>query len=84
MEIRPLICQDNLRTNSWPSVWETADHLAVAGDVFDVVFLCCPFSPLDILDVIWDLIESVSEGFLIYSSRFGFMSVFLRQEYGNI
>ena len=26
------------------------------------------FSPLDVLDGIWDLIESVSEGFLTYSS----------------
>ena len=26
------------------------------------------FSPLDVLDEIWDLIESVSEGFLTYSS----------------
>ena len=25
------------------------------------------FFPLDVLDVIWDLIESVSEGFLTYS-----------------
>ena len=25
--------------------------------------------PLDVLDEIWDLIESVSEGFLTYSSR---------------
>ena len=25
------------------------------------------FSPLDVLDEIWDLIESVSEGFLMYS-----------------
>ena len=25
-------------------VWEIAVHLAVAGDVFDGVFLCCPFS----------------------------------------
>ena len=25
------------------------------------------FSPLDVLDEIWDLLESVSEGFLIYS-----------------
>ena len=24
--------------------WETAVHLAVAGGVFDGVFLCCPFS----------------------------------------
>ena len=27
-----------------------------------------PFFPLDVLDEIWDLIESVSEGFLTYSS----------------
>ena len=26
------------------------------------------FFPLDVLDEIWDVIESVSEGFLIYSS----------------
>ena len=26
------------------SVWEKAVHLAVAGDVFDGVFLCYPFS----------------------------------------
>ena len=42
-------------------------HLAVAGDVFNGVFLCCPFFPLDVLAEIWDLIESVSEGFLTYS-----------------
>ena len=49
-------------------MWETAVHLAVAGGVFNGVFLCCPFSPLDFLDEIWDVIESVSEGFLTYSS----------------
>ena len=27
------------------------------------------FFPLDVLDEIWDLIESVSEGFLTYSLR---------------
>ena len=26
------------------AVWEIAVHLVVAGDVFDGVFLCCPFS----------------------------------------
>ena len=26
------------------AVWEIAVHLAVADDVFDGVFLCCPFS----------------------------------------
>ena len=39
--------------------------------------LCCPFFPLDVLDGIWDLIESVSEGFLIYSCN-------LKQKIGNI
>ena len=29
------------------------------------------FLPLDVLDEIWDLIESVSEGFLTYSSSAG-------------
>ena len=48
-------------------VLETAVHLAVAGSVLDGVFLCCPFSPLDVLDEIWDVIESVSEEFLTYS-----------------
>ena len=28
------------------------------------------FFPLDVLDEIWDLIESVSEGFLTYSFRY--------------
>ena len=48
---------------------EIAVHLAFAYDVFDGVFLCCPFSPRDVLDEIWDLIESVSEGFPTYSER---------------
>ena len=30
------------------------------------------FFPLDVLDEIWDLIESVSEGFLTYSQTFVF------------
>ena len=50
-------------------VWETAVHLAVAGGVFDGVFFVLSFFPQDVLDEIWDLIESVSEGFLIYSFR---------------
>ena len=40
----------------------------VADDVFDGVFLCCPFFPRDVLDESWDLIESVSGGFPTYSS----------------
>ena len=32
-------------------------------DVYDDVFLCCPFFPRDVVDEILDLIESVSEGF---------------------
>ena len=31
-------------TSQWPPVWETDVHLAVAGGVFDGVFLCCSFS----------------------------------------
>ena len=27
-----------------PPVWEIDVHVAVAGDVFDGIFLCCPFS----------------------------------------
>ena len=34
------------------------------------------FFPLDVLDEIWDLIESVSEGFLTYSSIFGLATYF--------
>ena len=41
--------------------------MAVAGDGFDGVFLCCPFFPLYVFDEIWDVIKSVSEGFLTYS-----------------
>ena len=55
-------------TSRWPPVWEIAVHLAVACDVYDGVFLCCPFSPRDVLDEILNLIESVSEGFPTYSS----------------
>ena len=49
---------------------EIAVHLAVAGDVFDGVFLCYPFSH-EFLDEIWDLIESVSEGFPTYFFNIG-------------
>ena len=42
-------------------------HLAVAGGVYDSVFLCCPFFPCDVLDEIFDLTESGSEGFSTYS-----------------
>ena len=44
-------------------MWETVVYMAVVGGVFDGVFLC----PLDVLDELWVLIESVSEGFLTYS-----------------
>ena len=33
------------------------------------------FLPLDVLDEIWDLIESVSEGFLTYSLRNNFILI---------
>ena len=48
--------------------------LAVAGDVFDGVFLCCP---LGVMDEIWDLIESVSEGFLTYSREIETLHFFI-------
>ena len=50
-----------------PPVWEIAVHLAVACDVYDGVFLCCPFFPRHVLDEILNLIESVSESFPTYS-----------------
>ena len=40
--------------------------LAVASGVFDGVFFVLSFFPLDVLDKIWDLIESVSEVFPTY------------------
>ena len=49
-----------------PPVWEKAVHLAVARDVFDCVFFVLSLFPRDVLDEIWDLIESVSEGFPTY------------------
>ena len=36
-----------------------------------IVSFVLSFFPLDVLDEIWDLIESVSEGFLTYSSSAG-------------
>ena len=51
---------------------ETAVHLAVAGGVI-VAFFCAVFFPLDVLDEIWDVIKSVSEGYLTYSLRSTFI-----------
>ena len=34
-----------------------------------MAFFVLSFFPLDVLDAIWDLIESVSEGFLTYSTQ---------------
>ena len=48
-------------------MWKIAVHLAVAGGVYDGVFLCCPVFPRDVLDQILDLIESLSESFPTYS-----------------
>ena len=44
------------------------NSLAVPGDVFDSVFFffLLFFFPLGVFDEIWDLIESVSEGFPNY------------------
>ena len=46
---------------------EIAIYLAVADDVFDGVFFVLSVFPRDVLDEIWGLTESVSEGFLSYS-----------------
>ena len=46
-------------------------YLAVAGDAFDVVFLCP-----DVLDEILDLIESVTEGFPVPSLILKLISYF--------
>ena len=46
---------------------EIAVHLAIAGAVFDGVFLCCPFFPRDVLDENGDLVEIGSESFPTYS-----------------
>ena len=53
--------------NVRPPVWEIAVHLAVAGDIFDGVFLCYLFSHEMSLMRFWELIESVSVGFPTYS-----------------
>ena len=42
--------------------------MVTSRGVFDGVFFVLSFFPVDVLDGIWDLIESVSEGFLTYSS----------------
>ena len=34
----------NVTNSRLPPVWEIAAHQAVAGGVYDGVFLCCPFS----------------------------------------
>ena len=41
-------------------------------------FLCCPFYPLDVLDEVWDLNESVSEGCLVYSPKQHFYEVSMK------
>ena len=50
------------------SVWEMAVHLVVAVEVFECVLFVLSFFPRDVLDEIWDLIESVSELFPTYSN----------------
>ena len=47
-------------------MWEIAVHLAVAGGVYDGVFLCCHFSHEMSWNGILDLIESFSEAFPTY------------------
>ena len=51
---------------AWYVAFWNAKTLAVAGDVFDCVFFVPSLFQRDVLDEIWDLIESVSEGFPTY------------------
>ena len=55
------------KTRRGPPVWEIVVHLAVAGDVYDSVFFVLSFFQRDVLDEIWELTESVSEGFPTYA-----------------
>ena len=50
-------------TSRWPPAWEIAVYLAVAGDVFDGVFLCCAFSH----EMFMMRSRMNSEGFSTYS-----------------
>ena len=43
--------------------------MAAAGDVFDVVIFVVSLFPPDVLDEIWDLIESVSEVSHVWITR---------------
>ena len=45
-------------------VWEIAVHLAVEGDVFAGVFLCCPLFPRDVLD-------EIGNGTVLFLPTFG-------------
>ena len=54
------------------SIYLNMMSLMTSGDVFDCVFLCCPFFPRDVLNEIRDLIESVSDGFPTYSYEIKF------------
>ena len=49
-------------------------NLAVACDVFNGVSFCCPFS--HVLNEIWDLTGSFSEGFPTYFSK-NFFKIFI-------
>ena len=55
----------NVKTSRWP-VWKAAVYWVSLVMSFMASFVLS-FFPLDVLDGIWDLIESVSEGFLTYS-----------------
>ena len=73
-------------------MWEIAVHLAVAGDVYDGFFLCCPFSTKCLVEIL-DLIGSVFEGFPTYCficesvsegcPTYSFLCSFQRHEFGH-
>ena len=49
-------------TVCFPLAFFMPNHFRITGEAFVLSFF-----PLDVLDGIWDLIQSVSEGFLTYS-----------------
>ena len=53
-------------------MWEIAVHLAVAGGVYDGVFLCCHFSHEMSWMRSWTKLSQFFEGFPTYPSKYFF------------
>ena len=61
-------------TSRLPPVWEIAVHLAVAGDGYDGVFLCCPFSHAMSWMRSWTKLSHFRRVFLPTLTLFDFLS----------